>query len=66
MSVAELKRGDVVRYAESTYVVLRRNGDLLVLSGIASVDRIARPHCTVLGSDVTPTGRWIDLDGEEA
>lgn len=59
-----IRVGDVVRYANGGYVVAERQGDLLVLDGIAVVDGSSgtvRPRCTVLDTDVELVGVQLPL-----
>jgi len=69
MTTHPIRMGDIVRYAEGQYVVAERQGDLLVLDGVAvwsgSESATCRERCTVLDTDVELVGQQMQL-GERA
>lgn len=52
-----MKVGDRVTYAGRPYVVVAINGDLIVIDGLVTSDRLARKRTTVLATDVQPSAR---------
>lgn len=56
------ERGDVVVWSEWQYLVAEVQGDLLVLDGRVSDDRLCRPRVTVLASDVTVVGKQLRIE----
>ncbi len=46
--------GDRVTYAGRPYVVVAINGDLIVIDGRVTSDRLVRERATVLATDVQP------------
>lgn len=60
------ERGDVVRWAEAEYLVAERNGDLLVLDGVATRAELGAYTCrervTVLETDVRLVGQQLRLE----
>lgn len=68
MTSRPIRQGDIVRYAESQYVVAARQGDLLVLDGVAvwrgSESATCRERCTVLETDGVLVGQQLALTDE--